>query len=165
MAEIVIFMGSPGAGKSVQANLLAEHEGWAHISPGELLRRRGLESKEMASGDLVDSGLVEKLVEAEVMRVPAGVTIILDGFPRELVEAEWMAGRLADWGRQIQEVVLVEVNREESAKRLALRGRPDDSDSAQEERWHEYNTITRPVLDYYSRQSRLNTVKGVGTVE
>jgi adenylate kinase len=158
-------MGTPGAGKSVQAKLLAEYKGWVHVSPGELMRRRGLESKEMATGDLVQSGVVERMVEDEMKQVPPERTVILDGFPRELNEAEWMDGRLGDWQRQVRVVLLVEVSREESAKRLILRGRPDDTGAVQQERWHEYNTQTRLVLDFYAKQNLLKTVDGVGTVE
>lgn len=100
----LIFMGPPGAGKGTQAKRVAEHYGIPHVSTGDLLRDHVARDTElgkqagelMKHGRLVPDGLVNKMVEERLRRPDCRRGFILDGFPRTLAQAEWLAGLLQD---------------------------------------------------------------------
>jgi adenylate kinase len=158
-------MGPTGAGKTVQAAQLAATRGWAHLSTGELLRRDPEQAQQLQSGHLAPEAEVERVLAAALSRLPAEQTVVLDGFPRTIDEAKWLDAHLPDWSRRLERVVLVDVDAATSAERLQTRGRSDDSPAAQGAKWREYETVTRPVLDYYEDRHELTAVDGRGSVE
>lgn len=117
------------------------------------------------SGHLAAEAEAERVLEEAILAAPADRTVVLDGFPRTLPEAQWLDERLPAWSRQLEGVVLVEVDATTSAHRLKSRGRSDDSEAAQAAKWREYETVTRPVLDYYQERGELVVADGQGTVE
>jgi len=106
----LIFLGPPGAGKGTQAKVLAERFGYRQISTGDLLRKHvregtplGQEAKPiMERGELVPDDLIIRLMEAEV----AGTTsVIVDGFPRTIPQAQAFDKLLASKGLSAKAVV------------------------------------------------------------
>ena len=125
----LIFLGPPGAGKGTQAKLAAERLGGTHLSTGDMLRQAvrdgtpvGLEAKPlMDAGELVPDELVSRLV-AEVLDSERGRHgFLLDGYPRNTAQAETLDGALAERGRAIERVVLLDVADEIIIDRLSGR--------------------------------------------
>src|SRR3954469_21644026 len=99
----LILFGSPGSGKGTQAKLLKQHFGVAHISTGDMLRERialgDSRGKRMASilqkGGLVNDDAVNRMVEDRITFDDCKTGFMLDGYPRTVSQAKWLAERLA----------------------------------------------------------------------
>jgi adenylate kinase len=99
----ILLIGAPGVGKGTQAKLIMASWGIPQISTGDLLRlnvARGTElgkaAKElMLAGQLVPDTLVNEMVAARLAEPDTASGYILDGFPRTLVQAEWLDSKLA----------------------------------------------------------------------
>ncbi len=125
----VILLGPPGVGKGTQGALLADSFGWEHIATGDLLRAARREGTElgrkaqifMDEGDLVPDQLIVALVKERLERLPDDRGVILDGFPRTMVQAEALAEVLPPVGRSVDVVLLLEVGDEVLVKRISGR--------------------------------------------
>ena len=122
---MILFFGPPGSGKSVQGQLLVERNGWQWLSTGDLFRNSKDPEvlKRLATGELIDDELTNKVLDTAIQDVSNEGPIVLDGYPRNLEQVKWLSGYLPQHGRKIQCVVLFQVPREELIKRLAGRGR------------------------------------------
>jgi len=102
----ILLLGAPGVGKGTQAKELVKLWGIPQISTGDLLRANvaqrtqlGRAAKElMERGELVPDSLVNEMVATRLKEPDASRGYILDGFPRTLVQAHWLDGRLAAEG-------------------------------------------------------------------
>jgi adenylate kinase len=100
----ILLLGAPGVGKGTQAKELIKVWGIPQISTGDLLRGNvaqgtelGKTAKEiMGRGDLVPDSLVNEMVAVRLTQPDTANGYILDGFPRTLVQAGWLDGRLAE---------------------------------------------------------------------
>ena len=124
-----IFLGAPGVGKGTQAVLLREHVGWVHVSTGDLLRAARRDDTKlgrraqsfMDAGDLVPDELILDLVREHLASLDPGASILFDGFPRTLPQAEALDGVLEELGRQVNQVLLLDGDDDELVKRLSGR--------------------------------------------
>ena len=134
---MIVFFGPAGAGKSVQGQMLAARHGWRWLSAGQLLRdTHDIELiKEMQTGSLVDPKKVNKLMGDALKRATNIDRVILDGFPRQLEQAQLLIDSQPEHQRSIALVVVLEVPRSELLKRLEVRGRVDDTPDAIDERF------------------------------
>jgi adenylate kinase len=125
----VILLGGPGAGKGTQAARIVADHALPHISTGEMLRaavakgtEMGLEAqKYMQSGALVPDEVVIGVVRERLAEPDATEGFLLDGFPRTVPQAEALDNMLAEAGRSITHVVLIDVPAEELVQRIAGR--------------------------------------------
>jgi len=125
----IIFLGAPGAGKGTQAARLAQGLGLVHIATGDLFRQAlergtelGLKAKSyMEKGTLVPNQITISLVLERLSAGDSSRGAILDGFPRNLEQAEALDKALAQEGRAIDEVVYIKVAEEELLRRLSGR--------------------------------------------
>lgn len=164
---MIVFFGPAGAGKSVQGQMLAARNGWRWLSAGQLLRdTRDLELiKQMQSGKLVDPQTVNELMSDAIKRSHSVDNVILDGYPREMTQAEWLVENRSHHGRDIKLVIVLEVPKSELLKRLEVRGRVDDTPEAIDERLKIYRTEMYPILSYLTEQNiNIVHIDGVGTV-
>lgn len=164
---MIIFFGPAGAGKSVQGQLLAARNGWRWLSAGQLLRdtRDPELFSQMQSGGLVTPEKVNELVGEAVRRATDIDRVVLDGFPRQLVQAQWLIESKSHHGRDVKLVIVLEVPKSELLKRLALRGRADDTPEAIDERLKIYRTEMYPILSYLTEQGvNIVHIDGTGTV-
>lgn len=164
---MIIFFGPAGAGKSVQGQILAARHGWRWLSTGQLLR--DTHNPEilhyMSTGALVNNDIANKVVQDALKRSKDIDHLIMDGFPRELPQAEWLVHILPEHNRSIKVVVVLEVPQNELVRRLTLRGRADDTPKAIEERLQLYRKKIYPILNYFNEQQvRIAHIDGVGTV-
>ena len=127
--EIVIMLGAPGSGKGTLAVELAKVPGIRHLSSGDLLRAAvkegtpaGIKAKAyMESGNLVPDELIAEMIE-DVVRADAETqTLLLDGFPRNVPQAEILAGMMARAGVTLRCALLLEVDDEIVIRRISGR--------------------------------------------
>lgn len=164
---MIVFFGPAGAGKSVQGQILAARQDWRWLSAGQQLRdTRDIELlKEMQSGALVTPERVNALMGEALTRAASIDGVILDGFPRQLVQAKWLIESKPQHGRAVDLVVVLEVPRSELIKRLAVRGRVDDTPEAIDERLRIYRHEMYPILSYFTEQGvNIVHIDGTGTV-
>lgn len=126
MANIVVLLGAPGAGKGTQAVRLSKARSLPHVSTGDLLRDNmkrgtplGAQAKGfMEKGELVPDALVLDMLAARVSAPDCSEGYVLDGFPRTEVQAQALEKRLA--GQKVT-VVNLEVTDESIVRRAAGR--------------------------------------------
>ncbi len=122
-------MGPPGSGKGTQAKMLAERAGLTHLSTGDILREAISSGSELGSkardavegGKLVSDDVLYDIVEARLKELESDNCFILDGFPRNLRQAEFLESILPRLGIGIDAAVLLDVPRESLLRRLSGR--------------------------------------------
>jgi adenylate kinase len=125
----IIFLGAPGAGKGTQAAKVAGELNLAHIATGDLFRQAlekgsklGIKAKSyMEKGELVPNELTIDMVLEQLSAAEGKKGVILDGFPRNLEQAEALDKALAQQGKKVDKVVYIKVSEEELMKRLGGR--------------------------------------------
>lgn len=173
----LVLLGAPGSGKGTQAARLRQHLQVPHISTGDLLRaevaagsRLGLEAKEvMARGELVSDAILLDMLEARFSRPDTRGGFILDGYPRNLAQADALDGLLTRIGQPMDHAVQLEVPAELLVERIAGRakaeGRADDSPESVRTRLQVYDEQTAPVIEFYRQHGQLTVVDGVGSLD
>lgn len=171
MKQRVLFLGPPGAGKGTQAQRLAEQQGLLHLSTGDLLRAEVQAGSElgqqaqavMARGELVSDDLVLAIVRSRLTSHRGGW--LLDGFPRNLLQAEALDALLQELGQPIDLVVLMELDDAVLLQRLLARGRSDDNEAVIRHRLEVYRDQTAPLISHYRDLGLLASVEAAGSVE
>ncbi len=173
----LVLLGAPGSGKGTQATRLKDALNVPHISTGELLRAAvaagtplGLKAKEvMAAGNLVSDEIVLGMLEERLSQPDVRGGFILDGYPRNLAQANALDELLARLQQPVDVAVQLDVGTDLLIQRLAGRaqaeGRADDSPEAVRNRLRVYTDQTAPVIDFYRNGRKLICVYGVGGVE
>ena len=199
--NIVILLGAPGSGKGTVAGKLAsEHSNLRHVSSGDLLRgavakgtAAGQEAKGyMEAGKLVPDALIATMIKDVVAETTGDVTMLLDGFPRNVAQAEI----LAEMGAPVTGAVLLDVADDIIFDRIAGRRtcpkckagyhvknlppkvegicdkcgaaltiRKDDNPETVKDRLVVYHQQTEPLIAYYRDKGLLRTVDGTTGVE
>lgn len=194
--NIVILLGAPGSGKGTIAGRLAgENANLKHVSSGDLLRGAvakgtpaGIEAKGyMESGKLVPDSLIAQMIKDVIAETTGDVTMLLDGFPRNVAQAEI----LEKTGAPIRSVVLVDVPDEIIADRIAGRRtcpkckagyhvknlppkvegvcdscgaelviRKDDNPDTVKDRLSVYHRETEPLIAFYEKKGLLRRIDG-----
>lgn len=164
---MIVFFGPAGAGKSVQGQMLAARNDWRWLSAGQLLRdTHDIELiKVMQTGGLVEPERMNALMSEAMHRAKTIKKVIIDGFPRRLIQAEWLVQSQTEHARAIDLVIVLEVPKSELLKRLEVRGRVDDTPEAIDERLRIYRTEMYPILSYFTEQGiNIVHIDGTGTV-
>lgn len=173
----LVLLGAPGSGKGTQAVRLKDYLQVPHISTGDLLRAEvaagsalGLQAKEvMARGDLVSDEILLGMLEDRLSRPDVAGGFILDGYPRNLAQADALTQLLVRIGQPMDHAVQLDVDTENLVERLAGRakaeGRADDNPESVRNRLNVYNDLTAPVIDFYRQRGALKVVDGEGTMD
>ena len=90
---------------------------------------------------------------------------MLDGFPRNLPQAEALDALLMELGQPLQRVLLMELDDETLVARLLNRGRTDDTEQVIRHRLQVYRDQTAPLIQYYEDRSILTRIPSQGTVD
>ena len=162
---MIILFGLAGSGKGTQGKALSELFGWRWLSVGEAIRQTGGYEEIVNSGGLIPDEDVIKLMDKNINKAEEeGFDVILDGYPRDVAQAEYMMQTMAD---KINGAIVLEVPKEELYTRLALRGRDDDKEKESINRRFEVfeqniGTIL-PMLE--AKNIPIEHVNGVGKIE
>ena len=170
MEPTIALLGPPGSGKGTQASRLRDELGFATLASGELLRAARAEGTDLGSraaeymdrGDLVPDDLIVGIV-LDAIAAAGDTPVLLDGFPRNLAQAE----ALADHGRELSAAVLIDVPDDVVATRIGSRGqgRSDDNPETVRERLRVYHDAIEPLLAYYEERGLLRRVDGDGDAD
>lgn len=166
---MIIFFGPTGAGKSVQGQMIAARHDWEWLSTGQLLRDS--EDSEiiriLKSGDLVSDGITFDVFHKAIQEAKSEgfSNVIIDGFPRTKVQAEWLSKYMAMNDEKIDLVIALEVPEAEIMRRLEKRGRMEDNPETIAKRMTIYRQKMYPVLGIFAEQGvRIVHIDGTGTV-
>ncbi len=173
----LLVLGPQGSGKGTQAARLSEDHGIPHISTGEMFRAaieagtdlgRRVEPI-LAAGDLVPDDLTVSLIRARLAERDAEPGFVLDGFPRNLAQAEGLDAMLAEIGRELDAVLFFDISDEVSVERLRGRageeGREDDTPEAIARRLEIYHEQTEPVVERYRATGKLVPLHAERSIE
>src|SRR5690348_1286646 len=141
----IVLLGAPGSGKGTQAKLLTEKYRIPHVSTGDLLRAAlaagtplGLQAKAaMDAGQLVSDDLVLAIIRDRLKNPDAKKGFILDGFPRNIPQANALDGMLRNIGQPLDAAILMEVDFDILMQRLTGRRTCENCGAA-------YNVYTNP---------------------
>ena len=193
----LVLVGPPGAGKGTQAQFLAAHYSIPHISTGDIFRANlkagtdlGNQAKGfMDRGELVPDSVTNEMVKDRLTHDDAVNGFLLDGFPRNVAQAEVLRGILADKKTPLHAVLEFSLANEEIVARLSSRRtcrdcgapsvgvdkcptcggdvyqREDDKAEVIARRLEVYAEQTAPIISFYRNEGLLISISAVGNVE
>lgn len=170
----LVFLGPPGSGKGTQAGMLADRTGILHLSTGDILRGAaalgtptGMKARGfMDKGQLVPDEVVDALVAERLTGADAGA-FVLDGYPRNVAQAEALAALLAAEGIALDAVLFLDVADEVLVARIAGRRdrRADDTEEVVRARLDVYRAETEPLVAYYEGLGLLRRIDGAQPID
>jgi len=194
----LILVGPPGAGKGTQAVHLAAHYSIPHISTGDIFRANlkegtplGLQAKSyMDKGELVPDSVTNAMVKDRLTHSDTANGFLLDGFPRNVAQAEVLRAILAEKKTPIDAALELAIDNAEIIKRLSgrrtcrgcgkvfpgqqdkcdacggeLYQRDDDKEDVIARRLEVYAEQTAPIIAFYRHEGLLITIPAVGKVD
>ena len=168
----LILFGPPGAGKGTQSKHLVKKLKGFQISTGDMLRDEIKKDTEigkkiinnMNDGKFVNDEIVNKLIENAIFDPKKKNKLIFDGYPRSLNQAKNLNSLLNSSNQKIDFIFFLNVNKETIIKRVEkrkiLENRSDDDLKTILKRYDTYMKTTRPVLDFYSKNSNFYDIDG-----
>ena len=174
----IIFFGPPGAGKGTQAKIISEYLNVSHLSTGDILRKKLLENdnlaielkKIMAAGNLVSDDILNSIVSSRLTK-ETSKGFILDGYPRNITQAESLNKVLKDIDRNIDRILFLDVDFEVLESRIESRSkenneekRADDTSEVLIKRLEEYKIQTAPLGEYYSNNKKFKKINGMKSI-
>ena len=194
----LILVGPPGAGKGTQAVQLAANYSIPHISTGDIFRANlkegtplGLQAKSyMDKGELVPDSVTNAMVKDRLTHSDTANGFLLDGFPRNVAQAEVLRAILAEKKTPIDAALELAIDNSEIIKRLSgrrtcrgcgkvfpgqldkcdacggeLYQRDDDKEDVIARRLEVYAEQTAPIIAFYRHEGLLITIPAVGKVD
>lgn len=176
----LIFLGPPGAGKGTQAERIQIAHGLVQLSTGDMLRAAVAAGTDvgkkaealMAAGDLVPDEIVVGIIGDRTQQNDCANGYILDGFPRNVAQAEALDKMLSARGEKLDAVVELGVDDSILLARIEGRAaeteggaRADDNAEALKKRLDVYHEQTAPLIGYYKNAGILKTVNGMNDMD
>ena len=173
----IILFGPPGAGKGTQAKYLVKKFNSFQISTGDMLRDEIQKNTEigkkiinnMNDGKFVDDQIVNNLIENAIFDPKKKEKLIFDGYPRSLTQAKNLELLLNKSNQKIDFVFFLNVKKDIIIKRIEkrklLEKRTDDELDTILKRYDTYMETTKPVLDFYSKNSNFFELDGNSKID
>ena len=173
----LIIFGPPGAGKGTQAKNLVKKLSGFQISTGDMLRDEIQKNseigkniiKDMNDGKFVNDEIVNKLIKNVIFDPQKKNKLIFDGYPRSLSQAKNLDLLLKNSNQKIDFIFFLNVNKDTIIKRIekrkVLEKRSDDDLNTIIKRYDTYMVTTKPVLDFYSKNSNFYEIDGDLNIE
>ena len=173
----IILFGPPGAGKGTQAKYLVKKLNGFQISTGDMLRDEINNNTHigkkiiniMNDGKFVSDDIVNQLIEKSVYDPIKKEKLIFDGYPRSLSQAKNLDLLLEKSKQKIGHIFFLNVNKETIVERIKkrkiLEKRTDDDVDTILKRYDTYIETTKPVLDYYSKNSNFHEIDGAVEID
>lgn len=178
----IVFFGPEGSGKGTQAKLLSEKLGIPILTSGDLVRDAAAKDsgiigevcrQALSEGKYVADSEMFVLWKWRLKDEDAKGGWIMDGFPRNVEQAEFLDDKIEKYGYKIEKVFYLDLPEEESYKRLVARGRPlhpgsselHDSPERIKQRLTIYKEGEKAVLEYYKNKGILATVDANKSIE
>lgn len=176
----LILLGPPGAGKGTQAKIIEDRHGCIQLSTGDMLRAAVAAGTEigkqaeaiMTRGELVPDEIVVGIISDRIDEPDCSGGFILDGFPRNVAQAEALDRMLSEKGLKLDAVVELGVDDEILVGRIEKRAaetqggpRADDNVDALRKRLEVYHAQTAPLIGYYAGKGVLKTVDGMADID
>ena len=148
--------------------MLSEHCSVPHISTGDILRTAVADQTElgqkaeqyMNDGELVPDQLILNLIRERLTQPDAKDGWVLDGFPRNVPQAEFLDQLLDEINQPFDFVINLDVPDEVIISRLLKRGRKDDTEAVIRHRLEVYRQQTEPLIDFYRNRQKLVSIDG-----
>lgn len=175
----LILLGPPGAGKGTQAQRIEARYGICQLSTGDMLRAAvaggspiGRKARAiMDRGDLVSDDIVVAIIADRIGEPDCARGFILDGFPRNEVQAAALDETLAKEGMKLDAVIEIMVDEDCLLRRIETRRREnpdalraDDNPETLKKRLEVYHEQTAPLLPYYQSKGLLLRVDGMKSI-
>jgi adenylate kinase len=173
----LLVLGPQGAGKGTQAKRISSEYGISHISTGDMFRAEQAAGTEfgkqvgeiMATGGLVPDELTIAMIEKRLAQPDASGGFVLDGFPRNLAQADALDKMLAGIGRGLDAILFFdlpdEVGFERALRRAELENRRDDTPEVIKKRLAVYHSETEPIVEHYRTTGKLVPLHAGRSVE
>ena len=173
----IILFGPPGAGKGTQAKYLVKKLNGYQISTGDILREEIKKNTDigkkiinnMNEGKFVSDEIVNNLLKNHIFDPNKKQKLIFDGYPRSLSQAKNLELLLNDSNQKIDHIFFLNVNKETIVERIKkrkiLEKRSDDDLDTILKRYDTYKETTKPVLDYYSKNSNFYEIDGTMEID
>ena len=173
----IILFGPPGAGKGTQAKYLVKKINGFQISTGDMLRDEIQKNSnigkkiinDMNDGKFVSDEIVNKLIENLIFDPNKKNRLIFDGYPRTLTQAKNLNKLLDASDQKVDLILFLNVDKQTILKRVEKRKieekRSDDNFDTILKRYDTYMQTTKPVLDFYSKNSNFKEVNGALEIE
>ena len=168
----LILFGPPGAGKGTQAKYLVKKLNGFQISTGDMLRNEIQKNStigkqiinDMNEGKFVSDEIVNNLIKNVIFDPLNKNRLIFDGYPRSLTQAKNLDLLLKNSNQRIDFIFFLNVNKDTILKRIEkrkiLEDRSDDESITILKRYDTYMETTKPVLDFYSKNSNFYELDG-----
>ena len=168
----IILFGPPGAGKGTQAKYLVKKLSGFQISTGDMLRNEIKKETNigkkiintMNDGKFVNDEIVNNIIKDVIFDPQKKGKLIFDGYPRSLSQAKNLNLLIDSSNQKIDFIFFLNVNKgiiiERIEKRKILENRKDDNSKTIFKRYDKYMETTKPVLDFYSKNSNFHELDG-----
>jgi adenylate kinase len=173
----LLLLGPQGAGKGTQGKKIAADYAIPHVATGDMFRAAIAAKTELgqrveailASGELVPDEVTTAMIRERLSQEDARGGFVLDGFPRNLAQAEALDAVLADIARTLDAILFFdvsdEVGYERALKRAAEEGRADDTPDVIRRRLAIYHEETEPIVEHYRVTGKLVPLHADRTIE
>ncbi len=172
--QIIFIAGPQGSGKGTQGKKLADKLGFLFFGMGAILRQIQASDVQFAQkikllndGTLLPDEVIIEILKARLASVPTSKGIVFDGVPRRIGQAEFLVPFLLGRGYGAMATVFINLPREDSVKRLALRAqneqRLDDTTVAIQRRFEYYDETMPAVIEYLKEQTKFIEIDGRST--
>lgn len=178
-----VFFGIVGSGKGTQIELLEKYIKEHNIANDVVFASPGIAYRKLVSdgyytGQIVKTTLEKGYLQPDFLTIglvsntlafgmKENSVIIADGFPRTIAQSEALEKMLTYYGREVVDIIYIELSKEEAIKRMKLRGRSDDTDEGMIARFDEYVNNVIPSMNYFKDKAgyNLHAINGEQSIE